>query len=147
MSDTVKRKNQMRMVFDAVEENVGIARIAAASFAAQLDFTLAQLDEIKIAVSEAVSNVVIHAYPANVGEIEFTMELYEDRAVYEVRDNGVGIVDIELARRAEFSTREEHMGLGFALMESFMDMLTVESTVDRGTTVRMVKSCAGSAVQ
>lgn len=143
----VKRKNQMRMVFEAIDENVGIARVSAAAFAAQLDFTLAQIEEIKVAVSEAVSNAVIHAYPHREGTVELVMELYDDRAVYEVRDEGVGIADVEMARRAEFSTRRERMGLGFAFMESFMDTLTVDSALDRGTSVRMVKSCVGLAVQ
>lgn len=145
--DTVKQKNQMYMMFDAVEENVGIARITAAMFAGQLDFTLAQIDEIKVAVSEAVSNVVIHAYPNQIGSVELSMKLCEDRVIYEVCDCGIGIADVEKARKAEFSTREERMGLGFAFMKSFMDILTVESTLQQGTCVRMVKLCAERALQ
>lgn len=143
----VKQKNQMMMVFDAIEENVGIARIAAAALASQIDFTLTQIEEIKVAVSEAVSNAVIHAYPGGGGKIELIIRLYEDRVVYEVRDKGIGIADVSAARRAEFSTREEHMGLGFSFMESFMDTLTVESVLTEGTSVRMMKSCNGAAVQ
>lgn len=143
----MERKNQLHMIFDACEENVAIARLTAAAFASCLDFTLSQIDEVKVAVSEAVSNAVIHAYPKGQGKVELTMEEYDSCVVYEIRDWGIGIADIEKARRAEFSTRAERMGLGFAFMESFMDTVAVESVVGQGTSVRMVKSCSTLAVQ
>lgn len=140
-------KNQMRMVFDALEENVGIARITSASFAAQLAFTLAELEEIKVAVSEAVSNAVIHAYPEQAGQVELVMAVSDSAVVYEVHDQGIGIADVEKAREADFSSQTERMGMGFVFMESFMDSVIVESEVDRGTVVRMMKSCAAVTVQ
>lgn len=143
----MKHKNQIRMIFDAWEENVGIARITSASFAGQLDFTLAELEEIKVAVSEAVSNAVIHAYPDRTGQVELAMLIEDSSVVYEVRDYGVGIADIDKAREADFSSRAERMGMGFVFMESFMDSVTVESVVDQGTVVRMVKSCAPITLQ
>lgn len=143
----MKHKNQIRMIFDAWEENVGIARVTSASFAGQLDFTLAELEEIKVAVSEAVSNAVIHAYPDRAGQVELAMMLDDSSVVYEVRDHGIGIADIDKAREADFSSRAERMGMGFVFMESFMDSVTVESVVDQGTVVRMVKSCTPITLQ
>lgn len=143
----MKHRNKMRMVFDALEENVGIARITSASFAAQFDFTLAELEEIKVAVSEAVSNAVIHAYPERDGQVELVMELGDSCVIYEVRDHGIGIADVEKAREPDFSSQTERMGMGFVFMESFMDSVIVESEVDKGTIVRMTKSCAAITVQ
>lgn len=147
MTVVMKHKNQIRMIFDAWEENVGIARVTSASFAGQLDFTLAELEEIKVAVSEAVSNAVIHAYPDRAGQVELAMMLDDSSVVYEVRDHGIGIADIDKAREADFSSRAERMGMGFVFMESFMDSVTVESVVDQGTVVRMVKSCTPITLQ
>lgn len=132
-------KNRLKMVFPSVSENVGIARVAAAAFAAQVDLTLNDIEEIKVAVSEAISNAIIHGYADKPGEIEFSLALFEDRLEFIITDRGRGIADIEQARRPSFTTAPERMGLGFVFMESFMDELTVESTVDKGTTVRMVK--------
>ncbi|MBO5245172.1 MAG: anti-sigma F factor [Selenomonadales bacterium] len=143
----MKHKNQMRMIFDALEENVAIARITCASFAAQYDFTLTELEEIKVAVSEAVSNAVIHAYPEQEGKVELVMELGDSCIVYEVRDFGVGIADIDKAREPDFSSQTERMGMGFVFMESFMDSVIVESEVEKGTVVRMMKSCTAITVQ
>ena len=147
MTAVVKHKNQMRMIFDAWEENVGVARVTSASFAGQLDFTLAELEEIKVAVSEAVSNAVIHAYPNRMGQGELSMVIEDSSVVYEVRDHGIGIADVEKAREADFSSQTERMGMGFVFMESFMDSVTVESVVDQGTVVRMVKSCSPITLQ
>ena len=143
----MKHKNRIQMIFDAWEENVGIARVTSASFAGQLDFTLAELEEIKVAVSEAVSNAVIHAYPNRTGQVELSMMIEDSSVVYEVRDYGIGIADIAKAREADFSSQAERMGMGFVFMESFMDSVTVESVLDQGTVVRMVKSCAPMTLQ
>lgn len=132
-------KNCLKMVFPSTSENVGIARVAAAAFAAQVDLTLNDLEEIKVAVSEAISNAIIHGYADKLGDIEFTLALFDDRLEFVVTDYGRGIADIEQARRPSFTTAPERMGLGFVFMESFMDELTVESAIDKGTTVRMVK--------
>ncbi len=131
--------NRIRMTFPSGSENVAIARVTAAAFAAQLDLTLNDIEEIKVAVSEAISNAVIHGYGEQPGEIEFTLALDGDRLEFVVTDNGKGIADIEQARQPSFSTDPERMGLGFVFMESFMDELVVESSVGKGTTVRMAK--------
>lgn len=131
--------NQFKMSFQSLSENVGIARVTTAAFAAQLDFTISELDEIKVAVSEAVSNCVIHGYGNGPGTIEMIMSLYEDRAEYIIKDEGKGIKDITQARQPSYSSDPERMGLGFVFMESFMDELKIESEVNKGTTVIMVK--------
>ncbi|MDF2634470.1 MAG: anti-sigma regulatory factor, serine/threonine protein kinase [Pelosinus sp.] len=132
-------KNQITMRIRSLSENVGIARVSAAAFAAQVDFTLNEIEEIKVAVSEAVSNAVIHGYEYQDGEIEITMTLYEDQLEYIIVDHGKGIADIALARQPSYSSDPERMGLGFAFMESFMDELYIESEINKGTLVRMVK--------
>lgn len=134
-------KNQLTMKLQSLSENVGIARIAAAAFAAQADLPISEIDEIKVAVSEAVSNSVIHGYgnDPKAGIIECTMTLYEEMLEYIVIDYGKGIEDITLARQASYSSDPERMGLGFVFMESFMDELEVRSEVGQGTTVRMCK--------
>lgn len=132
-------KNHIKLSMQSLSDNVGIARLAAATFSAQLELTLAEIDEIKVAISEAVSNAIIHGYEDEDGMVEFTMNLHEDRVEYIVSDAGKGIVDINKARQPSFSTDPERMGLGFAFMESFMDELEVRSEVGKGTTVRMVK--------
>jgi len=132
-------KNQITIVLQSLSENVAIARVTAATFAAQIDFTLNEIEEIKVAVSEAVSNVVIHGYEDENGQIELIMNLYEDRLEYIISDSGKGIADIALARQPSYSSDPERMGLGFAFMESFMDKLDVTSEINKGTTVRMTK--------
>lgn len=131
--------NHFKMTFVSLSENVGIARVTAAAFAAQLDFTINEIEEIKVAVSEAVSNSVIHGYGDESGEVEVVMNLYDNMVEYIIRDNGRGIEDIEQARQPSYSSDPERMGLGFVFMESFMDELKIESEVSKGTTVRMVK--------
>lgn len=134
------RRNRMSMTFDSRSENVGIARVAAAAFSAQIEFTLPEIDEIKVAISEAVSNAVIHGYSDQKGQIELTMELYDNYLEYTVIDWGKGIADVEQARQPAWSTEPERMGLGFVFMESFMDEIEVTSALGKGTTVRMVKN-------
>lgn len=132
-------RNQVFIRFTSLSENVGLARVMAAAFAAQIDFTLNEIEEIKVAVSEAVSNSVIHGYDNNPGEIEFIMNLYEDKLEYIITDFGIGIADIEQARQPSFSSDPERMGLGFVFMESFMDELQVTSVPGQGTKVSMIK--------
>jgi stage II sporulation protein AB (anti-sigma F factor) len=127
------------MTFESRSENVGIARVAAAAFSAQIEFTLPEIEEIKVAISEAVSNAVIHGYSNQEGQIELSMELYETYLEYTVIDWGKGIADVEQARQPAWSTEPERMGLGFVFMESFMDEIEVTSALGKGTTVRMVK--------
>jgi len=132
-------KNQIIMSIQSLSENVGIARVSAAAFAAQINFTLNEIEEIKVAVSEAVSNAVIHGYEYKVGKIEISMILYENKIEYIITDDGKGIADIAMARQPSYSSDPERMGLGFAFMESFMDELHIKSEVNKGTQVRMIK--------
>lgn len=134
-------KNELKMEFTAISENVGIARVVAAAFAAQLDFTLGTLEEIKVAISEAVSNAVIHGY-GNTGEgtVYMILRLLDAAIEIIIVDEGCGIADIEQARQPAFSSDPERMGLGFVFMESFMDQLEVWSELRKGTRIRMIKS-------
>ncbi|MDD4601833.1 Anti-sigma F factor [bioreactor metagenome] len=132
-------KNHFKMTFDSLSENVGIARLTAAAFAAQLDFTINEIEEIKVAVSEAISNSVIHGYGNDSGDVELVMKLYDDRVEYIVIDKGRGIEDIEQARQPSYSSDPERMGLGFVFMETFMDELVIETELQKGTIVRMIK--------
>lgn len=132
-------KNQIKMTVQSISENVGIVRLTAAAFATQGDFTLNEIEEIKVAVSEAVSNSVIHGYGHQDGIIEFIMNLYADKIEFIIKDTGKGIEDINLARQPSYSSDPERMGLGFVFMESFMDELQIESHVSVGTTVKMAK--------
>jgi len=132
-------KNQFQIYLYSLSENVAIARVTAAAFAAQIDFTLNEIEEIRVAVSEAVSNAVIHGYENKIGQIELVMKLYEDKLEFIITDHGKGIEDIALARQPSYSSDPERMGLGFVFMESFMDELEVISEVNNGTTVRMAK--------
>lgn len=135
-------KNQIKLSILSVTENVGFARSAAAAFAAQVDLTLTEIDEIKVAVSEAVSNSVVHGYGEdnhNQNYIDLIMNLFQDKLEFTVIDYGRGIANIEEARQPSFSSDPERMGLGFVFMDSFMDELDVTSRLGQGTTVRMAK--------
>lgn len=132
--------NLLKMEFLSLQENVGLARVAVASFAAQDDLTLNELEEIKVAVSEAVSNSIIHGYDnSEEGIIKVNIIRYEDRMKIEVIDEGKGIEDVDQAVQPAFSTDPERMGLGFVFMGSFMDTLTVNSKPGSGTQVIMEK--------
>lgn len=139
-------KNEVKMTFYSTNENVAIARVTTAAFAAQSEFTVNEIEDIKVAISEAVSNAIIHGYKDRFGTIELTMTLYDDWVEFIISDWGEGIEDIALARQPSFSTDPERMGLGFVFMESFMDELSVESAVNQGTTVRMIKRCEQKSI-
>ncbi len=122
----------------SVPENVGLTRLAVAHMAAQAGFSLSELEEIKVAVSEAVSNAVIHGYPGRRdGWILVECQIADGDFLVAVEDWGVGIRDVELARQPAFSSDPERMGLGFVFMESFMHQVTVRSQLRRGTRVEM----------
>jgi len=129
----------MFLRLSCVPSNVGVARIAVATFAASLDFTVPDIEELKVAVSEAVSNCVLHAYPDGQGDV--TVEAYPegDSLVILVEDRGVGIPDLDKAREPGYTTAPDHMGLGLSFMESFTDELSISSTKGAGTKVRMLK--------
>lgn len=143
----MKAIDQVTVVFPSRSANEGFARSVAACFAARLDPTLDELADIKTAVSEAVTNAIVHAYPDQLGKITLRLRLLEDnRLELQVKDEGVGIPDIEQARTPLFTTgSEERSGMGFTIMESFMDGLKVRSTTGKGTTVTMVKRIARRA--
>lgn len=132
-------KNQIKLILESRSENVGISRVTAAAFSAQAEFTLPEIEEIKVAISEAVSNSVIHGYGDSPGIIEFEMILHEDYLEYIITDWGRGIADVALAKQPAYSTQPDRMGLGFVFMESFMDEVEVISALNKGTTVRLVK--------
>ena len=135
----MKEKNYIRFEFPSRSANESFARTAAACFAAQLDPTLDELGDIRTAVSEAVTNCIVHAYPDTVGKIVLKMRIFEDNTLeISVRDWGCGIPDVAKARTPLYTTGgDERTGMGFTIMESFMDSLSVTSKSGRGTSVRM----------
>jgi stage II sporulation protein AB (anti-sigma F factor) len=143
----MKTENQVALEFPSRSANEGFARMAAACFAAQLDPTLEEVNDVKTAVSEAVTNAIVHAYPDALGKISLKLRLREDHSLeIVVRDWGVGIADVEQARTPLFTTgNEERSGMGFTIMESFMDVLKVRSTPGKGTTVTMRRKIARRA--
>ena len=136
-----KALNEVVMDFPSVSRNEGFARGAAACFAAQLDPTLNELEDIKTAVSEAVTNAIVHAYPENIGKVRLRLRILPDGVLeVSVRDWGRGIPDVEKARQPMFTTGGEgRSGMGFTIMESFTDRLSVRSVPGRGTSVVMRK--------
>ena len=141
---TIKYTNQVCLVFPSRSANEGFARTSAAAFAAQLDPTLDELEDMKTAVSEAVTNAIIHGYPNTLGKVELKLRIYPGNELeLIVRDWGVGIPDVEQARTPLFTTgNEERSGMGFTIMESFMDAVKVKSTPGKGTQVIMRKRFA-----
>lgn len=137
----MKSDNYVTMEFLSRSSNESFARMAAAGFAAQLDPTLDELGDIKTAVSEAVTNAIVHAYPQRLGKIVMKMRILEGQVLeLVVRDWGCGIPDVDRARQPLYTTGgEERSGMGFTIMESFTDRLQVKSAPDKGTTVTMRK--------
>lgn len=137
----MKPMNETTITFLSRSANEGFARTAAACFAAQLDPTLDEVNDIKTAVSEAVTNCIVHAYPSTLGKVSVRLRLFSDSSVeIVVRDWGVGIPDVEKAREPLFTTGDaSRSGMGFTIMESFMDKLKVRSQPGRGTVVTMRK--------
>ena len=140
----MKMENHVSLEFPSRSANEGFARTAAACFAAQLDPTLEEINDVKTAVSEAVTNAIVHAYPDTLGKIVLKLRLRDDHSLeIVVRDWGVGIADVEQARTPLFTTgSEERSGMGFTIMESFMDSLKVRSAPGKGTTVTMRRKIA-----
>ena len=134
-------KNEMKMEFLSKSANEAFARIAVASFASQLDPTIEEIADIKTAVSEAVTNAIIHGYPNNEGTVKVKAKLFDDEIEIEVSDNGAGIENVKEAREPLFTTKGnlERSGMGFTIMENFMDELSVESIVGLGTKIVMSK--------
>lgn len=141
----MKAKNEFRMTVDSRSVNESFVRTAVAAFAAQLDPTVEEIADIKTAVSEAVTNCIVHAYRNSVGKIYIYAAIFDNNTIkVTVRDRGCGIEDIAQARTPLFSTLGgERAGLGFAVMESFTDKLTVRSKPGVGTSVTMIKKTGG----
>ena len=139
-----KATNEVLLEFPSRSSNEGFARAAVACFAAQMDPTLNELEDIKTAVSEAVTNAIVHAYPDAIGKVAVRARICPGNVLeLTVKDHGRGIADVEKAREPLYTTGgEERSGMGFTMMESFMGKLTVRSVPGRGTTVLMRKKLA-----
>ncbi len=138
----MKVVNEIKFVMPSLSVNEAAARAAVSSFVIQADPTVEELADIRTAVSEAVTNCIVHGYRGTQGKIELTVKLMENREIYiKIKDNGCGIPDVKQAMEPLFTTapEEERSGLGFSVMESFMDKLTVKSRKDKGTSVIMRK--------
>ncbi|TEB06705.1 Anti-sigma F factor [Pelotomaculum schinkii] len=140
--------NQMKLEFLSIPANISFARATVAAFASQLEFTLSDLEEVKVAVSEAVSNSIIHGY-RNAPDrfIKIYAGLTENTLELSIEDDGRGIEDIDRALQPAFTTDPERLGLGFVFMQSFMENLQVDSLPGRGTMVRMSRRVGAGAVQ
>ena len=137
----MKPINEMKVTFPSRSANEGFARAVVASFLSQLDPAVDELSDLRTAVSEAVTNCIVHAYPDSIGDITVQMRLFENgRTVVKLRDRGCGIEDVEQAMEPLFTTGgDDRSGLGFSVMESFTDRLKVSSRKGKGTVVTMEK--------
>ena len=135
----MKFENYMTLEFPSKSCNEAFARSAVACFAAQMDPTLEELGDIRTAVSEAVTNCIVHAYPDGLGTISLRCRMLKDNVLdIVIKDRGVGIPDVEQARRPAYTTGgSERSGMGFTIMESFMNDLEISSRAGKGTTVHM----------
>ena len=140
----MKPTNEMKVTFLSRSANEGFARAAVAAFAAQLDPAVDELADLRTAVSEAVTNAIVHGYPDRLGPVTLTVKLFENGKIQvQVKDKGRGIPDVKKAMEPLYTTGgEERSGLGFSVMESFTDRLRVRSAPDKGTTVTMEKYIA-----
>ena len=134
-------ENEMKLEFLSKSSNEAFARITVAAFASQLDPNIAELADIKTAVSEAVTNCIIHGYENRVGIVKIYGKLTEDEIIVQITDTGKGIENIEIAKEPLYTTKPnlERSGMGFTIMESFMDSVDIESIVGLGTKVTMRK--------
>lgn len=141
--------NECRLRFPALSRNEAFSRSAAAAFAVGQDPTIDEIAAIKTAVSEAVTNAIVHGYRDSKGDVDLLMKLFSDGTIYiQIKDKGRGIPDIKAAMQPMFTTApedEERSGLGFTVMENFMDKVRVRSAVGRGTTVILEKKLRGKA--
>lgn len=137
----MKLLNEMELNFKALSVNEGFARSCVAAFCVQANPTLDEITDIKTAVSEAVTNCVVHAYPAIAGNVKVCVKLYDSSVEIEICDNGIGIENFEKAKEPFFTTKqdEERSGMGFAVMESFMDNLELKNNNGGGLIVKMQK--------
>ena len=137
----MNKNNEMKLEFLSKSSNEAFARITVAAFAAQLDPTIEELADIKTAVSEAVTNAIIHGYEEKKGVVKIRCQIIDKELIIEISDNGQGIENVELAKQPLYTTKPnlERSGMGFTIMESFMDYIEIESIVGMGTKVTMKK--------
>lgn len=137
--------NEFRMILDSRSVNESFSRATVAAFTAQLDPTVEEINDIKTAVSEAVTNCIVHGYKNSVGKIYISVKIHDDnRVIISIRDRGCGISDIKKAREPLFTTLGgDRAGLGFSVMESFTDKVSVRSRLGAGTTVTLSKKICG----
>ncbi len=145
----MKNSNFMEVTFKAISINEGFARVCVAGFCVQLNPSIDELGDIKTAVSEAVTNCVVHAYPKHNGMVSLRCEIEDNTIKIIVKDQGIGIKDIEKAREPFYTTKpgEERSGMGFSVMESFMDKVEVASNGDKGLVVTMYKQIGNEKLQ
>lgn len=138
----MKNTNEMEIIFDSFSSNEGFARVSVASFMTQLNPTVEEVSDVKTAVSEAVTNAVIHGYENKIHKVSICCRIEGQQLTVEVKDSGVGIENVEQAMTPLYTSKPEleRSGMGFAFMEAFMDQVEVESELGRGTTVRMKKT-------
>lgn len=134
--------NEMTVSFKAISVNEAFARSLVAAFCVQANPTLDEITDIKTAVSEAVTNSVVHAYPKNTGDVTLNVKLYENGALITVSDTGIGISNFEKAREPFFTTKpnEERSGMGFTVMETFMNSVEVKKNGNHGVKIQMFKN-------
>ncbi len=144
----MKKINELKMTFDSRSVNESFSRVAVVAFATQLDMTVEEMGDIKTVVSEAVTNCIVHAYRNTIGKIYITCTVFEEGVVrVKIRDKGCGIPDIEKAMEPLYtSLGGDRSGLGFSVMESFSDRLSVRSKVGVGTTVTIDKKIKGKLI-
>ena len=137
-----KYDNEIRLEFVSKSCNEAFARIAVAAFASQLDPTIEEIADIKTAVSEAVTNCIIHGYENTVGIVKLHCMIKDNNLIIEISDNGVGIEDINIAKEPLYTSKPnlERSGMGFTIMQSFMDELNIESVLNLGTKITMKKT-------
>lgn len=141
MSTYQNEENRMRLEFDSRSRNEGFARVVISAFLARLDPTLEEMEDVKTAVSEAVTNAIVHGYEGTVGTVALEAKLNGRRLWVEIQDSGCGIANVEKAMEPLYSTKEAEgrSGMGFSFMEAFMDTLEVASEPGKGTRVTMTK--------
>ena len=136
----MKSDNYIKLDFPSRSTNEGFARAAVSAFASQLDPTMEELGDIRTAISEAVTNSIVHAYPSELGTIYLRAKITGDKLEVVIRDKGRGIDDVKRAREPLFTTGgDDRSGMGFTIMESFMDKIRVRSKPGGGTTITMAK--------
>lgn len=135
-------KNKMNLKFLSLAENESFARLAVASFCSNVDFSIEDISDIKTAVSEGVTNAIVHGYDGSIGEIEINCLIFEDYIEIEIIDKGKGIENIQEAITPFFTTKpeKERSGMGFTVMEGFMDKMEINSSLGEGTKLKLIKN-------